>query len=95
MTGGIGWIAIALVIFSAWNPGRVAIGTLIFGGITSLQFFLQASGFKMVIPVQFLAIAPYFITILTLIFMTIRSLNRQGSFASPSALGTPFAIDEK
>lgn len=95
MTGGIGWIAIALVIFSAWNPARVAIGTLVFGGITSLQFFLQAAGFKMWIPVQFLAIAPYFITVLTLIIMTINSIKNKGSFASPSALGTPFAIDEK
>ncbi|MCY1152727.1 MAG: ABC transporter permease [Sphaerochaetaceae bacterium] len=95
MTGGIGWIAIALVIFSAWNPARVAIGTLVFGGITSLQFFLQAAGFKMVIPVQFLAIAPYFITVVTLIIMTINSIKNKGSFASPSALGTPFAIDEK
>ncbi|NCD05995.1 MAG: ABC transporter permease [Spirochaetia bacterium] len=95
MTGGIGWIAIALVIFSAWNPARVAIGTLVFGGITSLQFFLQAAGFRMIIPAQFLAIAPYFITIITLIFMTINSLKTKGSFASPSALGTPFAIDEK
>ncbi len=95
MTGGIGWIAIALVIFSAWNPARVAIGTLVFGGITSLQFFLQAAGFKMIIPAQFLAIAPYFITIITLIIMTINSIKSKGSFASPSALGTPFAIDEK
>jgi len=95
MTGGIGWIAIALVIFSAWNPARVAIGTLVFGGITSLQFFLQAAGFKMVIPVQFLAIAPYFITIITLFIMTVNSVKNKGSFASPSALGTPFAIDEK
>jgi simple sugar transport system permease protein len=95
MTGGIGWIAIALVIFSAWNPARVAIGTLVFGGITSLQFFLQAAGFKMIIPVQFLAIAPYFITVVTLIIMTINSIKNKGSFASPSALGTPFAIDEK
>lgn len=95
MTGGIGWIAIALVIFSAWNPARVAIGTLIFGGITSLQFFLQAGGFRMIVPVQFLAIAPYFITIVTLVIMTVNSLKKKGSFASPSALGTSFAIDDK
>ncbi|MCH3917112.1 MAG: ABC transporter permease [Spirochaetia bacterium] len=46
MTGGMGWIAIALVIFSGWNPGRVAIGTLVFGGITSLQFAIQAAGLQ-------------------------------------------------
>lgn len=95
MTGGKGWIVIALVIFSGWNPAKVAIGTLVFGGITSLQFSLQAAGFKMVIPTQFLAIAPYFITIVVLAAMTIINQNTRGSFASPSALGTSFAIDDK
>lgn len=95
MTGGMGWIAIALVIFSTWNPAKVAIGTLIFGGITSLQFAIQAAGIRMVIPAQFLAIAPYFITVITLIFMTINAQRTDGHFASPSALGTSFAIDEK
>lgn len=95
MTGGMGWIAIALVIFSTWNPAKVAIGTLVFGGITSLQFAIQAAGIPMIIPAQFLAIAPYFITVLTLIFMTINAQRKNGHFASPSALGTSFAIDEK
>ncbi|MBI9095118.1 MAG: ABC transporter permease [Sphaerochaeta sp.] len=95
MTGGKGWIVIALVIFAAWNPGRVIIGTLIFGGITSLQFSLQAAGFKMVIPTQFLAFSPYLITLVVLTAMTIISQKKKGSFASPSALGTSFAIDDK
>lgn len=95
MTGGMGWIAIALVIFSTWNPAKVAIGTLVFGGITSLQFAIQAAGIRMIIPTQFLAIAPYFITVVTLIIMTINAQRTNGHFASPSALGTSFAIDEK
>ena len=95
MTGGKGWIVIALVIFAAWNPGRVVIGTLIFGGITSLQFSLQAAGFEMVIPTQFLAFSPYLITLVVLTAMTIINKKKKGSFASPSALGTSFAIDDK
>ena len=95
MTGGKGWIVIALVIFAAWNPGRVVIGTLIFGGITSLQFSLQAAGFKMIIPTQFLAFSPYLITLVVLTAMTIINQKKKGSFASPSALGTSFAIDDK
>lgn len=95
MTGGKGWIVIALVIFATWNPGKAVIGTLVFGGITSLQFSLQAAGVKMVIPTQFLAFAPYLITFFTLSVMTILNQNRKGSFASPSALGTSFAIDDK
>lgn len=95
MTGGKGWIVIALVIFATWNPGKVVVGTLIFGGITSLQFSLQAAGFKMVIPTQFLAFSPYLITLVVLAVMTIINQKKKGSFASPSALGTPFAIDDK
>jgi simple sugar transport system permease protein len=95
MTGGKGWIVIALVIFATWNPGKAVIGTLVFGGITSLQFSLQAAGVKMIIPTQFLAFAPYLITFLTLSIMTILNQNRKGAFASPSALATPFAIDDK
>jgi general nucleoside transport system permease protein len=95
MTGGKGWIVIALVIFSTWNPGKAVLGTLVFGGITSLQFSLQAAGLKMVIPTQFLAFAPYLITFVTLTVLTIANQKRKGAFASPSALGTPFAIDDK
>ncbi|MPM31489.1 hypothetical protein SDC9_78044 [bioreactor metagenome] len=95
MTGGKGWIVIALVIFSTWNPGRVIIGTLVFGGITSLQFSLQAAGLKMVIPSQFLGFSPYLITLVVLTAMTIINQKKKGSFASPSALGVSFAIDDK
>lgn len=95
MTGGKGWIVIALVIFATWNPGKAVIGTLIFGGITSLQFSLQAAGVRMVIPTQFLAFAPYLITFLTLSVMTIINQSRKGAYAAPSALATPFAIDDK
>lgn len=95
MTGGKGWIVIALVIFAAWNPGKAVLGTLVFGGITTLQFSLQAAGIRMVVPTQFLAMAPYAITLITLAVMTIASRSKRGSFAAPSALGTSFAIDDK
>ena len=95
MTGGKGWIVIALVIFATWNPGKVVIGTLIFGGITSLQFSLQAAGFKMIIPTQFLGFSPYLITLVVLSVMTIINGKKKGSFAAPAALSTPFAIDDK
>jgi len=59
MTGGRGWIALALVVFSTWNPVRVLIGAMIFGGITILQLHMQALGLR--IPVQFLSSLPYII----------------------------------
>ncbi len=44
ITGGRGWIAIALVIFAMWNPARAVLGAILFGGINAVQFRLQAGG---------------------------------------------------
>ena len=44
LTGGRGWIAIALVIFATWDPARALLGALIFGGVNAIQFRLQAAG---------------------------------------------------
>src|SRR5262245_6342093 len=42
MTAGRGFIAVALVIFAAWNPLRAVAGALLFGGALALQLQLQA-----------------------------------------------------
>ena len=102
MTGGKGWIVIALVIFSGWNPAKAIIGTFVFGGIMQLQFAIQAyngssafaASLKM-IPGQFFGMAPYLITFLVLTIMTVISSLRHKQFSSPSALCTSFAIDDK
>ena len=68
ITGGRGWIVIALVIFSMWNPSRAVWGALLFGGINAVQFRLQASGTN--IPASFLNMLPYLATIVALVIMT-------------------------
>jgi ABC-type uncharacterized transport system permease subunit len=42
MTAGRGWIALALVVFASWKPGRVIIGAYLFGAMTILQLHAQA-----------------------------------------------------
>ena len=42
MTAGRGWIALALVVFASWRPGRLVIGAYLFGAVTILQ--LHAAG---------------------------------------------------
>jgi len=37
MSAGRGWIALALVVFATWRPGRLLFGAYLFGGITILQ----------------------------------------------------------
>lgn len=86
MTAGAGWIALALVVFASWSPWRVLAGAYLFGGIMVLQLNLQAAGFR--IPVEYLAMSPYIITILVLVVM---SSNRgRRSLAAPGSLGRSF-----
>lgn len=42
MTAGRGWIALALVVFASWRPGRVLLGAYLFGAITIFQLHVQA-----------------------------------------------------
>ncbi|MDJ0823912.1 MAG: ABC transporter permease [Rhodobacter sp.] len=86
MTAGAGWIALAIVVFASWKPWRVLLGAYLFGGVTVLQLNLQAAG--VAIPVEYLSMSPYIITILVLVIM---SSNRgRAALAAPAALGRSF-----
>ncbi len=93
VTGGRGWIVIALVIFAGWNPGRAIFGAVLFGGINAIQFRLQAAG--TVIPASFLNMAPYIVTVIVLTVMTLIGRKKKGNFSPPAALGTSFSIEDK
>lgn len=86
MTVGIGWIALALVVFASWRPWRAMAGAYLFGGIVVLQLNLQAAGVK--IPVEYLAMSPYIITIMVLVFIS--SGKARGSLNAPGSLNRPF-----
>ena len=68
LTAGAGWIALAIVVFASWRPWRAMTGAYLFGGITVLQLNLQASGAQ--IPVEYLSMSPYLVTILVLVVMS-------------------------
>ncbi|RFP91143.1 ABC transporter permease [Rhodobacteraceae bacterium 63075] len=82
MTAGAGWIALALVVFASWKPWRVLLGAWLFGGVTVLQLNLQAAGFA--IPVEYLSMSPYIITIVVLVIMSADKSR------APASLGRPF-----
>jgi len=88
MTAGRGWIALAIVVFASWRPGRAMIGAYLFGGVTILQLHAQARGWG--IPSQLMSALPYLATIVVLVL-----ISRTGRVASqaPSALGSPFVPD--
>ncbi|NJN06109.1 MAG: ABC transporter permease [Rhodobacteraceae bacterium] len=82
MTAGVGWIALALVVFASWKPWRVLLGAYLFGGITQLQLNLQGAG--VAIPVEYLAMSPYLITIIVLVILS------ADKSAAPGSLGRSF-----
>ena len=86
MTAGAGWIALAIVVFGSWRAGRVLLGAYLFGGVTVLQLNLQAAGCK--IPIEYLSMSPYLITILVLVIM---SANKtRAALGAPASLGRSF-----
>ncbi len=92
LTGGRGWIVIALVIFATWDPLRAFIGALLFGGINAVQFRLQASGTA--IPSNLLNMLPYILTVVVLVLVTWREgLSKR--LGAPAALGLPYDREER
>ncbi len=85
ITGGQGFIALAVVILARWNPIGALWGALLFGGAISLQLRLQAAGAE--VPYQFLLALPYVLTLMILVTVSKQAL-------SPAALTKPYTRDE-
>ena len=86
MTAGRGWIALALVVFATWKPGRILIGAYIFGGVSILQMNLQAWGLSL--PGQFFNMAPYLATLIVLVLISSNKLRVK--LSAPASLTQPF-----
>jgi simple sugar transport system permease protein len=91
ITAGKGWIAVAIVIFSTWNPLKAAGGSLLFGCIVILTVRLQVLGID--VPIQFVNMLPYVCTVVVLIFTTGNFRKKQS--ISPAALGEPFDREDR
>lgn len=90
LVSGRGWIAVALVIFSKWNPYRAVLGALFFGGLDIIGFRLQRFGLP--ISVYFFDVLPYLMTIIVLVADSMR----KGSFSkAPKALGVSYFREER
>lgn len=65
MTGGKGYIAMAVVVLGKWKPGGCLAGALIFGGANALQMTLQNAGLG--IPNNLILMVPYVVTVLAVL----------------------------
>ena len=89
MTAGRGWIALAIVVFATWLPGRLLVGAYLFGGVIILQLHGQALGIN--VPPQAMTMMPYLATIIALVILSRnQALMRRNT---PAALGRAFVPD--
>ncbi|MGM0431704.1 MAG: ABC transporter permease [Spirochaetota bacterium] len=90
MVAGRGWIAVALVIFSKWNPYRAIAGAIFFGGLDIIGFRLQR--FDLPISTYFLDALPY---VMTIIVLVVDSMRTKAISNAPGALGTSYFREER
>lgn len=94
LTAGIGWIAVALVIFATWDPVKAIFGAYFFGAMRALGPKLQNADIPIVghINSQFLDMIPYVMTIVVLVFITLR---KKKEYQAPAALGSPYFREDR
>lgn len=81
MTAGLGFIALAAVIFGRWDPIRATLAALLFGFATNLQNLLSI--LKTPIPGEFMLMLPYVVTLLAV-------AGFAGQIRAPAASGKPY-----
>lgn len=88
ITAGRGWIAIALVIFCAWNPYKAIFGAYLFGGLSIIGFRIQHINISQ----NLIDMLPYIVTILVLVLSSFRKSKDNGP---PKDLAEPYFREER
>lgn len=88
VTAGRGWIAVALVVFSSWNPYKAIFASYLFGGLDIISFRMK----NMIISQYFIDMLPYVVTIVILVIVYMRKSNK---YAPPKSLGNPYYREER
>ena len=90
VTGGRGWIAVALVIFASWKPIKAMFGALLFGGLDIIGFRLQGMGIH--VSQYLIDMLPYLTTIVVLIISTRKNKPED---MPPADLSIPYFREER
>ncbi len=88
--GGLGWIAVALVILANWKPANAIWGSLIFGGLRVLKYYAPKSIFPF--PDAFYDMLPFLITALILV---VSSMRKSKKMNLPAYLGMNYYREER
>jgi simple sugar transport system permease protein len=90
--GGIerlGWLAVALVIFSSWKPRRLIWGAYLFGMLSWLYFYIPGLTRR---SMELFKMLPYLVTVVVLVAV---SLRRKRENQPPAGLGLPYFREER
>jgi general nucleoside transport system permease protein len=93
ITGGAGWIAIALVIFAFWRPALCLVGAYFFGALQALSPQLQARNIHLGPTELWANSLPYVMTVLVLVFVSASGARRR--LGAPASLGLPYVREER
>lgn len=83
----MGWISLALVIFTLWRPLISILGSFVFGALYICGTYLDVN-----VPVEFLNMLPYIVTIIVLIVTSILDSKRA---QPPASLGSNYFREER
>ncbi|HIX66239.1 MAG TPA: ABC transporter permease [Candidatus Anaerotruncus excrementipullorum] len=87
---GLGWIAVALVIFAGWKPGYAIFGSFVFGALRVLKYYMPKEILDL--PVAIYDMLPFIITALVLV---ISSMKKSRSIGLPAGLGVNYYREER
>ena len=88
--GGLGWIAVALVIFANWKPVYAIGGSFVFGALRVLKFYVPKSMFAF--PNAFYDMLPFLITAIVLV---LSSMRKNGRIGIPASLGLNYFREDR
>ena len=97
ITAGMGWIAVALVIFSGWHPVKAVLGCYLFGILKALPLKFQGVTFTVLglnvsIATQIMDMIPYVLTVVVLVVAAITSKNRS---VGPASVGKSYFREDR
>ena len=98
-TSGLGWIAVGLVIFAAWDPIRGLVASYFFGLLRRLPLDLQNPALPLISTAnnptlgRLMDMLPYLATILILIIGSREAIRKR--IGAPAALGVPYVRGER
>ena len=90
---GLGWIAVALVIFVSWSPYRAILGGLVFGALSILRLYIAGlTGLEIRIPTPIFSMLPFIATAVVLVISSIRMSRER---CQPKGCGVNYFREER